>query len=73
MAHLNLTETRPTATPLLERLAGMREALADRLTRYRAYRATFTELSHLSDRELEDLGIWRTDISRIAREAAYEA
>lgn len=37
-----------------------------------AYRQTFDELSALSARELNDLGIARSDISRISREAASE-
>lgn len=35
-----------------------------------AYRATVDELSRLDDRELDDLGISRCDIYRIAEEAA---
>ncbi len=34
---------------------------------YFRYRATVTELSRLSDRELDDLGIRRFQIDRIAR------
>jgi uncharacterized protein YjiS (DUF1127 family) len=43
------------------------------LSRYRAwlrYRATVTELSRLSDRELNDVGISRSDIERTARNYA---
>ncbi len=38
----------------------------------RQFRATYNELSALSARELADLGISRSDIARIAYEAAYE-
>ena len=38
--------------------------------RYRVMRRTYGELSSLNDRELEDLGIARADIARIARESA---
>lgn len=72
MAHLNLTETRPAALPLFERFSEFRAALAERLARYRAYRTTMAELGNLSDRELEDLGICRADIYRIAREATQD-
>ncbi len=40
---------------------------------YRRYRETVRELSHLSDRELNDLGIVRYDIPSIARTAAAAA
>ena len=36
----------------------------------RAYHNTFNELSTLSDRDLADIGIARTDIPAIARDAA---
>lgn len=37
---------------------------------WRRYRETLTELNRLSQRELSDLGISRTDIPAIARGAA---
>jgi uncharacterized protein YjiS (DUF1127 family) len=40
---------------------------------YRRYRETVRELSHLSDRELNDLGISRYDIPNIARTSAAAA
>ncbi|NOC94415.1 DUF1127 domain-containing protein [Ruegeria sp. HKCCD6228] len=45
----------------------MRKAQAKR----RVYRATYYELSVLSDRDLIDLGIPRSSIKRLAMEAAY--
>lgn len=36
---------------------------------YKSYRNTVRELSNLSDRELNDLGISRCDIPRIAKES----
>ena len=38
---------------------------------WRIYRRTFNELSGLSMRELDDLGISRSEIRRIALESAY--
>ena len=35
------------------------------------YRKTLNELSRLSDRELEDIGVMRGDISEIARRNVY--
>jgi uncharacterized protein YjiS (DUF1127 family) len=40
---------------------------------YMRYRETVRELSHLSDRELNDLGIVRNDIDSIARNSAAAA
>ncbi|MBB3977804.1 uncharacterized protein YjiS (DUF1127 family) [Rhizobium azooxidifex] len=36
---------------------------------WRKYRQTITELGRMSDRELHDLGIGRSDIRRVARDA----
>lgn len=38
---------------------------------WRDYNRTLDELARLSDRELDDLGISRYDLPRIAREAVY--
>lgn len=40
---------------------------------YRQYRATAQELSALSNRELDDIGVVRCDIPKIALEAANSA
>jgi uncharacterized protein YjiS (DUF1127 family) len=40
---------------------------------YLRYRKSVRELSHLSDRELNDLGIVRYDIDNIARTSAAAA
>ncbi|WP_259650490.1 DUF1127 domain-containing protein [Roseobacter litoralis] len=45
----------------------MRRAQAKR----RVYRATYHEFSVLTDRDLRDLGIPRSNIKRLAMEAAY--
>ncbi len=39
------------------------------LTNWRKYRQTVTELGRMTDRELNDLGIGRQDIRRVARNA----
>jgi uncharacterized protein YjiS (DUF1127 family) len=38
---------------------------------WKRYGAAVDELSHLTDRELADIGITRSDIPRIAREHAH--
>ncbi|MDD1501080.1 MULTISPECIES: DUF1127 domain-containing protein [Rhizobium/Agrobacterium group] len=43
--------------------------IARSLNNWRKYRQTVTELDRMSDRELSDLGIGRTDIRRVARTA----
>ena len=47
-------------------LASVRQWLRQR----RVYSETLAELRDLSDRELDDIGIRRADLRRIAREAA---
>jgi uncharacterized protein YjiS (DUF1127 family) len=41
-----------------------------RIRGYMRYRASVRALSHLSERELADIGIARGDIDNVAREAA---
>lgn len=41
--------------------------LAARLRKHRSYRRTVNELTRLSDRELHDLGISRSEIRGLAR------
>jgi uncharacterized protein YjiS (DUF1127 family) len=48
----------------------MFESLKTRVTSWKRYNRTMNELNSLSSRELDDLGIARADIGRIAREAA---
>ncbi|WP_110806435.1 DUF1127 domain-containing protein [Rhodobacter capsulatus] len=48
-------------------MASIREALARR----KVYRQTLAELRSLSNRELSDLGMHRSMLTRIALEAAY--
>jgi uncharacterized protein YjiS (DUF1127 family) len=43
--------------------------LAQRVKAYRDYRTVIGQLSHMSIQELDDIGITRADIDRIARGA----
>nr|WP_084513959.1 DUF1127 domain-containing protein [Salipiger mucosus] len=43
-----------------------------RVSQRRAYRRTARELSSLTDRELNDIGVNRGDIARIADQAATD-
>lgn len=47
----------------------MFEVLKARITTWKRYSRTVSELTALSNRELADLGIMRSDINRIARDA----
>lgn len=49
------------------------EALRFQMKQRRIYRQTLSELSSLSDRALTDLGLSRSMIKAVAREAAYGA
>jgi uncharacterized protein YjiS (DUF1127 family) len=40
------------------------------ISAWRRYRSTFNQLNRLSDRELNDVGLTRFDIDRIARQGA---
>jgi uncharacterized protein YjiS (DUF1127 family) len=48
----------------------MFESLKSRFNTWKTYNRTVSELSALSNRELDDLGFGRADIKNIAREAS---
>lgn len=54
----------------IRQLGGFVAALREAWRRRQVYRRTYAELSALSTRELSDLGISRSMISRLAQEAA---
>ena len=61
-----------TTTPsLFARFGAGVEALMNRYRTYRLYRETYYSLSALTDRELLDLGVHRSQIGEVARQAAY--
>ena len=57
-------------------LAGWLEArlneARERVARYRRYRTTLSELEAMTDRDLTDLGLRRSMLREIAREAARQ-
>ena len=65
------TDTQAPATGISGRFAHLIDELRDALARRKIMRATYNELATLSTRELDDLGINRTQIRSIAYEAAY--
>ncbi|MFN2306763.1 MAG: DUF1127 domain-containing protein, partial [Paracoccaceae bacterium] len=68
MAYAN---TRTAGTSLAERFGTMMSRISDYKAKRRVYHTTLRELDMLSKRELNDLGINRSDIQSIALEAAY--
>lgn len=58
-------------TGIADRVRAVIADVVDRAARKKVYRTTVLELNNLSGRELADLGIHRSEIKRIAYEAAY--
>ncbi|MBF9034490.1 DUF1127 domain-containing protein [Rhodobacterales bacterium HKCCE2091] len=66
-----VASSRKESLTIFARLGEMVAAFRETLEAHRVFRQTFNELNALSDRELADLGIARSMISRIAYDAAY--
>ena len=49
------------------------KSITEKLTAWRRYRDAVRELSQLSDRELDDIGIRRGDIPFVAAQASQSA
>lgn len=64
------TTTSVPTSSLLSRIGSVFDAMATRYKQHRMYRETHDGLSALSNRDLADLGLSRSDIKRIAMEAA---
>ncbi|EPX86569.1 putative small protein [Rubellimicrobium thermophilum DSM 16684] len=73
MAFVTQTSRSIAAGTFGARLAAMWQGLSERVARHRLYRQTLNELSALSDRDLADLGLHRSQIADVAAEAAYGA
>lgn len=69
MTYVNNTRT----ISLVDRFNTLRADFAAARAKRKVFRATFNELSALSNRELADLGINRSQITSIAAEAAETA
>lgn len=69
MAYTNTTSA--AGLGLMARLANVVKSTKEALNRRRIYNQTVSELRTLSTRELNDLGIARSMITRVALEAAY--
>ncbi len=65
-----------TPTPQVSKKEGRMtplKTIAEKLTAWRRYREAVRELSQLTDRELEDIGVRRGDIPFVAAGAARKA
>ena len=69
MAYVNTT--RAANGSIADRLTAVVKSVKTAIARRRMYNQTYRELNELTERELNDLGIHRTMIARIATEAAY--
>jgi len=69
MAYINIS--RGLSASLSDWLGDTVKSIRLSLQRRRVFKQTVRELNSLSSRELADLGIHRTMITRIALEAAY--
>ena len=65
------TEFHGTNADVTGRFRAILKSATNRVANYRMYRKTVNELSALSARELDDLGLNRSMIKRVALEAAY--
>ena len=66
-----MSMTRALTAGLAERVAGMVASIREARRRRAVYNQTLRELRALSNRELADLGLERSMITRVALEAAY--
>ena len=60
----------PTTKTISKYIMFVKEEINTALARYRTYRQVINELNMYSDRELSDIGIARTDIVRLAKNAS---
>lgn len=65
------TDIRHADHGLFERAGTLLKAFGEARAKRKVYRATLNELSALDARDLSDLGISRSEIPFLAREAAY--
>jgi len=65
------TEIHASHGDITHRITAVLKSVTTRVANYRTYRKTVNELSALSARELDDLGLNHSMIKRISLEAAY--
>ena len=65
------TEIHAVNGDITHRITAVLKTVGTRFANYRVYRKTMNELSALSARELDDLGLNHSMIKRVSIEAAY--
>jgi uncharacterized protein YjiS (DUF1127 family) len=73
MAYLTGTSRALDGASWAQRLVQLPPTLSARLANYRTYRATLTQLSALSDRDLDDVGLSRGMIRHVSAGLTYKA
>ena len=68
---MTLLSERRSSFGVVRKIADLVRAAKEEIRRRRVYRSTLRQLRGLSQRELDDLGIARNMISRLAAEAAW--
>lgn len=68
-----VTTTPATGTAFIDRARSLFAGIATRIKRGHLYRKTFHGLDALTNRELADLGLCRSELHHVAREAARKA
>lgn len=63
--------TLPANLPFADRVSGFRASVSEKMAKRKVYLTTLRELQSLSNRDLADLGLSRTELRSIAFEAAY--
>ncbi|SFI53441.1 DUF1127 domain-containing protein [Jannaschia pohangensis] len=71
MAYTTYGNSAAASTSLRDRIAARFDAIREAAAKRRIYRTTLSELSALSNRDLNDLGLSRSMIRSVALEAAY--
>lgn len=69
MAHISIPGS--LSNGIFERGANFLRSVQASWVDYKLFRATANELGDLTDRELADLGIHRSEIKRVARDSVY--
>lgn len=69
MAYVNSASA--ASTSFVTGISSAVETLVTRYKQYRMYRETFDGLNALTDRELRDLGLSRSELRSVAQESAY--
>lgn len=67
------SDIRTSEGGIADRFAALTKSVGARFARYKTYRRTLSELASLSDMELRDLGLCRSQIRSVAYEHVYDA